>query len=192
MNEILDKVRDYVIKGALAQPGGAMFIENHIKPVVKNAEYILDTEPLAQTADRVVVMTASWLHDIQRVDKPDEIARHEEVGAEIAAEVLKSFGASDELIAAVYDCVLCHEAETRQPKTIEAKILCTADAMAHFSTDFYLSLFLYVLKKYDVAGFKKFALGKLEKDMNGGRIFFDGARSVVLPVYEKIKAFFEM
>ena len=191
MDEILSKVQEEVRRRADLS-GHSWFIERHVKLVVEDVEYILDNEEAARGANRDALMLAAWLHDMQRVDAPEKDDEHEKLGAEIAAEILSGFGAAPEVIESVTDCISCHSVRKRMPESIEAKILSTADAMTHFSPDFFLSLLLYgIPPKDDVGEFKKWSLAKLEKDMSGGKMYFESARRKVAPMYEKLKAFFE-
>ena len=191
MDGILDKVKEEVSRRADSR-GCSWFVERHVKLVVENVKYILDNEESARGANRDALLLAAWLHDMQRVEMPEKDDEHEELGAEIAAEILSCFGVAQETIDSVSESISRHSARKRAPESVEAKILATADAMSHFSPDFFLSLLLYgTPPKNDVGELKKWALAKLEKDMNGGKMYFESARRKVAPMYEKLRAFFE-
>ena len=114
-------------------------------------------------------------------------------GAIEAEKVMKQFGYSDQTIKHVKEMILAHSCDTRLlPKTLEGKILTSADAMSHYINDFYLTL--ASTGEYELAGFKKWALEKLEKDYNK-KIFFDKVNSdkraflVFLNTEPKLKSF---
>ncbi len=83
--------------------------------------------------DLDVLKTAALLHDIARVkefkDKTGSID-HAVLGAEMAAEILKTLGYSEEKIACVEHCIAAHRYRSEvKPKTKEAKVLFDADKL---------------------------------------------------------------
>jgi len=80
-----------------------------------------------------VLKTAALLHDIARVkefkDKTGSID-HAVLGAEMAAEILRRLGYSEEKIADVKRCIAAHRFRGKvKPKTKEAQILFDADKL---------------------------------------------------------------
>lgn len=82
--------------------------------------------------DKELVELAALLHDIGRVDiKHDE--DHHIVDVSIAEGILKKFNYSDKVIKEVKHVVASHRtSKGPKPKTMVAKIVVNADAMAHF------------------------------------------------------------
>jgi uncharacterized protein len=80
-----------------------------------------------------VLKTAALLHDIARVkefnDKTGSID-HSALGAEMADEILRTLGYSEEKIAHVKHCIAAHRFRGKvKPQTKEAKILFDADKL---------------------------------------------------------------
>lgn len=72
--------------------------------------------------------------------------------------------------------ILTHSCNKDIPDTLEGKILASADAMSHYSSDFYLQI--AVTGKRNLKDFKKWTLEKLDRDFNK-KIFFDFAKDEV-------------
>jgi len=164
---------------------GSWFYDVHLLAVEKCAKELLNELP---KADAEVVMLGVWLHDLQRVRglKGD----HARVGAIEAKKVLKQFGYSRETIETVKGMILVHSCDTKlMPKTLEEKILATADAMSHYMNDFYLTIAL--TGKREMPDFKKWALKKLDKDYNK-KIFFDSAKKRIKQRHKILKEFLTM
>ncbi len=97
----------------------------HVLLVVKYAKLLAERT----SADQEVVELAALLHDIAVKDNDE---KHETVGAERAAKLLKELNYSDENIEKVKKCILTHRT-SGEPKTKEAEIVRNADAMAHIT-----------------------------------------------------------
>jgi uncharacterized protein len=83
--------------------------------------------------DLDVLKTAALLHDIARAkefkDKTGS-SDHAVLGAEMAAEILRTLGYSEEKIARIEHCIIAHRFRGKNgPKIIEAKILFDADKL---------------------------------------------------------------
>lgn len=100
----------------------------HMLPVVKY------TKKLAKIykVDEELAELAALLHDIGRVDiKYDE--DHHIVGVPIAEKILRNFNYPEKVIKEVKHVVASHRtSKGPRPKTMIAKIVANADAMAHF------------------------------------------------------------
>ncbi len=167
------------------------FLEAHIFKVLQNAEWLCEKFP---EADKNMVRALVWLHDIIYFTDISKIDAHAGLGAVKAREMAAEIGIDDLKAGVVFEAIACHSCKgDKLPTTLEGKILATADAMAHFSPDFYLSLLIDgKQEKQTVAEFKKFALQKLERDFNGKKIFFEFAREKIREPYEALKKFFEL
>ncbi len=75
------------------------------------------------------------------------------------------------------------------PKTLEGKVMATADAMAHLKSNFY-DYALDTLKKTDtVDDINNWALPKIERDYRD-KIFFEDVRLELKSDYERVKGLF--
>ncbi len=108
---------------------------NHIWPVAIAAKEIA----IRFGADPELAMAGGVLHDIadtvmSRFDKT-----HEAVSLQMAHDLMRQAGYSDEEVAVVVDDGIrlhsCHGG--RQPRTIVGKCIASGDAIAHLKTDFY-------------------------------------------------------
>jgi uncharacterized protein len=133
----------------------------HIAPVVKYAKKLA----LIYKTDKEVTELAALLHDIGRVDiKKDE--EHHIVGVLKAEAILKKLDYPENIIKEIKHCILSHRtSKGPKPKTMIAKIVANADAMAHFDA---LPVFFYWRAKrgYDFNTILEWTRIKLEKDWN--------------------------
>lgn len=98
----------------------------HIFPVVN-----ISTE-LAEyySADVFVVRIAAYLHDVTRIQ--GDIKNHHITGAKYAGEFLSTYGLEDDVIDHIKKCILNHRGSiTNERKSIEEKIVASADAASH-------------------------------------------------------------
>ncbi len=134
----------------------------HLLPVVEYAQ------KLAEICDvnKEVVELSAWLHDIGRIKFGAR--NHELTGAAEAERILKQFGYSDEIIEQVKHCILAHRGSgSIQPQTMEAKVVATADALAHF--DMFLPLLTAIGKRGKAKDDKiiyRWIYEKMERDWN--------------------------
>lgn len=100
----------------------------HILPVLKYAKKLAKRYKI----DMELVELAALLHDIGRVNiKHDE--DHHIVGVPEAEKILKRFNYPNETIKEIEHVVASHRtSKGPKPKTMLAKIIANADAMAHF------------------------------------------------------------
>lgn len=99
----------------------------HVYRVLFNALEIAKTEQ----ADHDVLIAACLLHDIGRAEQiADPSLCHAEVGSRKAYAFLVSHGMDTAFAEQVQHCILTHRfRKSRQPETIEAKILFDADKL---------------------------------------------------------------
>lgn len=164
---------------------GKWFYSVHLLSVEKFAKELLKKLP---KADKEIVLLGVWLHDLQRVRgiKGD----HAKMGAVEAEKVMRQFGYQDKTIQHVKKMILSHSCGAHLiPKTLEGKILASADAMSHYVNDFYLTI--AATGKRDLAEFKEWALEKLDRDYHK-KIFFDFARKMIEKRHKILKEVFTM
>lgn len=163
--------------------------QNHIFVVAKYAEELANRFG----ANIDLVVSASILHDIADAIMARENLEHEEKSNEIARELLKECGfTADEIVIIVDDAIKFHGCKNGNlPKTLEGKVMASADALAHLKSNFYD----YALKKLlndgdSVEEIRKWALPKIERDYRN-KIFFGDVRSETTRDYERVKALFK-
>lgn len=93
--------------------------------------YAMEIAKGEENVDYDVLITASLLHDIGRMDQfRDPSLCHAQVGAKKAADYLLAQGFSVEFVQRVHHCILTHRfRKENQPQSIEAKILFDADKL---------------------------------------------------------------
>ena len=117
IDKLKEKVREYCFGDDY---------EYHIMLVLKYAKLLAEKT----NADKEVVELAALLHDVAVKDDDD---KHETVGAERAAAILKELGYPVDTIERVRECILTHRTSGK-PKGKEAEIIRNADAMAHIDS----------------------------------------------------------
>lgn len=173
----------------IAQEKGELwFWETHIEHVERYALWLMDRIP---NANQEVVLLSVWLHDIIDIVNPEKRHEHAKYGAEFAEVFLTEQGITSEIIVQVAHSIRCHSCKDELPQTVEGKILATADAMSHMDPEFYLGIALYDYDK-GVNEFADFMCRKLDKHLQGRKIFFDFAQTTMQERYEKIKAFVDL
>ena len=107
---------------------------DHTFRVFRNAVNIAEGEKKEHSIDMLTVKAAALLHDIGRIEELKENGKicHAELGFNLAPEILRNCGFSDEaLIANIAECVRRHRfrGEHQKPETIEQKIIFDADKL---------------------------------------------------------------
>lgn len=187
----LIQLQNQAIDLSLKNKAMSWFVETHIKLVEKNALWLLEKLP---QANREVVLAAVWLHDIMRVlDQEmakDNSGDHAIEGAKFAEKMIDQLEINNPEKDLILEAIRCHSCKKELPQSLEAKIIASADAMAHMYPEFFLGLLKYD-QSFEISEMKSFAVKKIEKDLNN-KIFFDFAKDHIKDNYNKIKAFFEI
>ncbi|MHA1540834.1 MAG: HD domain-containing protein [Alphaproteobacteria bacterium] len=184
MTSKIDEIKKFIKKSCLKSKVPFLW-ESHLKIVEKNALWLLESFP---EAEKETVMLGVYLHDTQHIFFPKNETEHEEIGSQEAERILRKFQYDEVIIKKVKEAIISHSCGEVIPKTLEAKILATADGMSHFTTDFYFLIW----KEYsfdDLEEFKEWALKKIEHDYNK-KLFFDSAKKIIEPKYKIFKNFF--
>lgn len=134
---------------------------------------------------------AGLLHDIANACTKWENPENEMISLNIGRQLMAESGFNEDEIKLIIDDAVryhsCHNGE--RPTSLEGKILATADAMAHFKTDFYLFAATQFAGDMSLEKIKQWTLEKIDRDLNI-KIFFEEIREEVRPDYELIKALF--
>ncbi|MBD3191608.1 MAG: HD domain-containing protein [Candidatus Heimdallarchaeota archaeon] len=130
---IINKIRKIVKIACLSKRNsfGEHVWDTHILKVVRYAKML--GEQLE--ADLEILEIAGLLHDYASILNKENYEDHHIIGADLAGNILSQLGYSQEKIEQVQHCILTHRGSQELPrKTLEAKILANADALAHFDT----------------------------------------------------------
>ena len=142
-------------------------------------------------ADEELAVAGALLHDIADAVMDREDPAHERECRAIAARLLAQAGyGARETVEVIERIIAPHSCKELLPQTHEAKILATADAVAHLTTDFYLYFCWAHFGASDFAGFKRWVCAKIERDFSR-KIAFDEVRAAVRPRYEALRTLFE-
>jgi HD superfamily phosphodiesterase len=157
----------------------------HITFVVRHAKELA----VAMKADEELCELAALLHDYASVVNKDWYPEHHIHGARLAKEVLTKYKYPENKIKIVEECILSHRGSKLIKRTsVEAEILASADAMAHFDNISSLFYLAYMTKKLHVSEAKSFILGKLERSWNK---LIPEAQEIVSPQYQAAKLLLE-
>lgn len=165
--------------------------EGHNEVVVKWVEKIAET----QKFNLEFVKIAAYLHDLAYAwtDKNDPTC--EQQSEDRAREILERERFTQEEIKIIVDQIIKGHGmhDGKEPDLIEAKVLATADAMAHFTTDFYLVVCWnrYLFEKKSLSEYKAWVLKKMKRDFEN-KIFFEECRHVANPYYNALKTIFSL
>ncbi len=149
-----------------------LFFRFHVKPVVK---YSLD---MARKfgANKEVVEIAAWLHDNTIESHGNE--DHHITGAMEAERIMRKMGYPEDMIKKVSNAIISHRCRDGYlPKSLEAKILATADALGHI--DGFLIL-PWIAKRNDI-GLKEtfeWISEKIDRDLEK-KIFFPEIKKTI-------------
>ncbi len=142
---------------------GGWIWQNHV-PVVAARALELSKE---HSANADLAVAGAWLHDfgdafVHRFD-----SQHAATTEREAKKVLVKAGYSKVEIKMVFDEVIAPHScrDGVLPTTIEGKVLATADALAHLTTDFYLQFaWMHLPEHKTYEQFRQWVTEKLDRD----------------------------
>jgi len=134
--------------------------------------------------DKDIVYIGAIMHDIGFLYSKQ---KHDVVGAVKSYNMLVKNGFSKKMARAVSNIALCHRCKAELPKTIEEKIVASADAIAHFSPAYYLGL--AVIANEDYKDLAKNNFRKLISDYNN-KIFFEAEKKKFKKAVKAFKKIF--
>ncbi len=108
-----------------------------------------------------------------------------------AKELMQENNYSEKEIQTVKEIILTHSCNEEMPETVEEKVLASADALAHFMTDFYLDLifFKWIEPAEKMETFKPWVLKKIDRDFNK-KIFFKEFKELARKRFEALQTLF--
>jgi len=161
----------------------AWFFENHVKVVSSYSEKIA----LEVKADIEICVLSALFHDVARAWGVWNDPQLMDESLKKAEELMGKEGYPQDKISEVKDAILYHSCEDVLPKTVEGKVVATADALAHLMTDFYLVILYnkWIEKAKNLETYRKWVLEKVDRDFNK-KIFFDEWKTKSKERYEAI------
>ncbi len=157
---------------------------DHVRRVVKNATLICQT--LRPEPDTKLVQIAALCHDMGYNSSPKE---HPRISADVCAPLLKKAGVSDEEILQVQSIILAHSRKSREPITVEEKIMYIADKLDMIGFDGVIRMFLQkkdegMISRDDMATAIQQEIGEFVRYLES----LDIARDLVEQRWEESKA----
>ncbi len=142
-------------------------------------------------ANEELAMAAGMLHDVADAVMKRENPRHEEKSLEIARLLLTQNDFTEQEIVLIVDDAIrlhsCHDGIA--PSSLEGKVMATADALAHISTNFYDFCVAYMTPLRSREEIQNWGLSKIERDYRK-KIQFEEIRVETKYDYERVKALF--
>lgn len=183
------KVRDlYELKNESRDEWSDLLYERHVFQVANKAR----ETAVRFGIDADLAQVSGMLHDIADavMSRFDEC--HKERSAEISRRFLKESGFDKgEIEIVVDDALKFHSCRDNDlPQTDVGKVMATADAVVHLTTDFYQFFREMKEQKMSKVEIAALVLPKIERDYNK-KIFFDELRDEVQVDYVRLKEEFK-
>jgi HD superfamily phosphodiesterase len=159
--------------------------ENHIFLVSDEAEKLA----IKFYANKDICIASAMLHDIADSVMSRFHPEHQNESLKIAEQFLVECDfTKGEINQIINDCIKLHSCHTPEdtPKTLEGKVVATADAVVHILSNFYRFATESRIKNDGVEKAVKWALSKIDRDFNN-KILFSEIRDWIRPQYEKLK-----
>jgi uncharacterized protein len=136
---------------------------DHILSVVKYAKLLAKK----MNADEEIVELAALLHDYASVSNKDWYPEHHIHGARLAREILMGLRYPEERITIIEQSILSHRgSKSIKRESVEAEVLASADAMAHFDNLHSLFYLAFKVRGLDIQSGTDFVRNKLERSWN--------------------------
>ena len=153
--------------------------KSHIESVVKHSKEL--AKKLG--ADEEVCEISAWLHDIKKLKGEKE--NHHIHGSEEAEKILKELNFNEDKIKQIKHCILTHSSDkTYPPKSKEAKILASADALSHFDDFLTFTYHVYKIRNMSLSGGRNKLINKYNTAWNK---LMPEAKEMVREKYKAIK-----
>lgn len=154
----------------------------HIESVVKYSKILAKK----LEADVEICEISAWLHDIIKI-RDNQRELHHVKGSEEAVKILNEYHYPQDKIEKIRHCILTHSSDKNYPpKSKEAKILASADALSHIDNFLALTYVVYYLKKCSVNEGKDWLIKKY-KACNDKLELVPEAKKIAKQKYESIK-----
>ena len=181
MNKYIETIK-LVVKAASYSPNnkfGSTDWNYHFIPVVEHSLAL----GKKFNADLEVLELAALLHDYAAIYDYALYKEHHIHGARLAKVELEKLSYPEDKIKHIQDCILNHRGSKENGhKTIESKILASADAMSHITEPADMFFLSFGIHKYKTREGSEWLKGKVNRSWN--KIVLDEAREMVRPQYE--------
>ncbi len=168
---------------------GKWMWKNHVPIVARKAELLAQK----YEADVDLAVAGALLHDFGDAFVYRFHSDHEKISKAKAIEALKKAEYSQEEVVEILEKIIAPHScrDGFLPETLEAKVLATADAVAHLTTDFYLQFtWMHLPEGKTYSEFLEWVAEKLERDFNK-KIFFEEVKDEVSDRYLALLEVFE-
>lgn len=159
-------IREYVLEECKKPTNafGSAFFDQHILIVKDYANRLANL----LGADREIVETAAYLHDISAIQDFGKISQHATFGAEIASDFLGQNSYAVNKISEVQKCILTHSAPIQKGKgTLEEICLSNADAISQIINPSYWLYYAFSIRKFDFEQGYKWYSQRIDSNWNG-------------------------
>lgn len=170
------------------QPFAKWMWKNHVPLVAQK------TEELSQQfhADGDLAIAGAWLHDFGDAFVHRHSDEHDEISRLQAIKVLEESGYTvteiDKILKEVIGPHSCKEGLL--PDIVEGKVVATADALAHLTTDFYVQFaWMHLPDGLSYKEYLNWVKEKIDRDFND-KIFFQEIKEKFRYRYEALKEVF--
>ncbi len=191
LNKVIEIVEGLYAKKNPVIDWNKWVFEGHIKVVASWVEKISEK----YNSEKENVLAASYLHDLAYAWTSKSDPELEEKSETKAREVLREAKYSEDQISFIVGKIIHGHGmqDGEEPEELEAKVLATADALAHFISDFYLEICWnrYLFEDKNLEDYKKWVLEKIDRDLNN-KIFFEEYKEIAKPYYQSLKTFFSL
>ncbi len=167
---------------------GKWMWKNHVPVVAKKTEEL--SNRFGAKTD--ISVAGAWLHDFGDAFVHRNSAEHASITVEKSSQVLEKAGYSREEIKEILEEVIAPHScrDGFIPTQIEGKVMATADALAHITTDFFVHFtWMHLPENKNFEEYREWVSKKIEHDFNK-KIFFDEVRAEVKHRVEVLKEVF--
>jgi uncharacterized protein len=182
MSDITNNIKDFVLRLCDDGDKNINLWYLHLHNVVKYSRVLA----VKLNADVEICELSAWLHDISKIEGNKK--NHHISSAKRAREILQSYIYPDDKIKIIESAIITHSSdENFVPKTIEQKILASADALAFFEDFLVFAHKVIHVKKLSLEDAKLIFLEKLDVSWKKASLL-DDAKKIAEPRYETIKS----
>lgn len=176
MSDLVQKAKRHFLETMKRGTPAYNYFPEHIKEVEKWAIRILKYAP---KANKEVLLTSVWLHDIGHADGDYKID-HAIKSENEAKNFLSGLKVNKLKIKNILHCVRSHRCKDVRPQTQEAKVLAAADSASHMTS------FAYIAMMQDGASRERI-LKKLERDFRDKNYLPAPLAKELAPLYKAWK-----
>ena len=169
----------------------------HILPVVEHSltlgKELKGSSAGSPQVDLEVLELAALLHDYAGTLDYRYYQNHHTQGAKIAGKILREYDFPSEKIKKIQECIISHRGSVNlKKKSIEAKILASADAMSHITELFDMCYLTFNIHKYETLEGARWLKNKLarswDKTMPAGKKLIKADYEQALKIINKVIA----